>query len=46
MTALRERFATQVDAPVDLSFQRSARVELTPGGKGRFVESAYRPDGS
>ena len=46
VTAFRERFATLVDAPVDLSFRRSARVELTPGGKGRFVESAYRPDGS
>ena len=46
VTAFRERFATLVDAPVDLSFRRSARVELTPGGKGRFVESAYRPNGS
>jgi phenylacetate-CoA ligase len=45
VTAFRQRFAALVDAPVDLSFRRSARVELTPGGKGKFVESAYRPDG-
>lgn len=27
----------------DLSFQQADRLELTPGGKGRFVVSEYRP---
>jgi phenylacetate-CoA ligase len=44
VNAFRQRFADLVDAPVELRFQPSVRVELTPGGKGRFVESAYAPD--
>jgi phenylacetate-CoA ligase len=37
------RFAELVDPTVALRFVRAERVELTVGGKGRFVESAYRP---
>lgn len=37
----RRRFGELVDAPVELAFVRTDRVALTPGGKGRFVESAY-----
>jgi phenylacetate-CoA ligase len=44
VAAFRHRFAELVDAPADLRFQWASRVELTPGGKGRFVESDYRPE--
>jgi phenylacetate-CoA ligase len=37
----RRRFGELVDAPVELTFVQTDRVALTPGGKGRFVESAY-----
>jgi hypothetical protein len=37
----RRRFGELVDAPVELIFLQTDRVALTPGGKGRFVESAY-----
>ncbi len=37
----RRRFGELVDAPVELAFVQTDRVALTPGGKGRFVESAY-----
>ncbi|MFY1693726.1 phenylacetate--CoA ligase family protein [Plantactinospora sp. WMMB782] len=42
--AFRRRFDAQVGVPVPLRFVRAERVALTAGGKGRFVESAYRPD--
>jgi phenylacetate-CoA ligase len=42
--AFRRRFAELVDARADLTFRRTDRVDLTAGGKGRFVESEYRPD--
>lgn len=41
--AFQDRFDAQVAAPVRLRFVRAERVALTAGGKGRFVESAYRP---
>jgi phenylacetate-CoA ligase len=37
------RFAELVDPTVALRFVRAERVELSTGGKGRFIESAYRP---
>ncbi|MDN5895169.1 MAG: hypothetical protein L0H93_14245 [Nocardioides sp.] len=43
VTAFRDSFADLVDEPVELEFLRASRVDLTPGGKGRFVESSYRP---
>jgi phenylacetate-CoA ligase len=36
-------FGRLVDAPVRLRFERAERIELTPGGKGRFVESQLSP---
>jgi phenylacetate-CoA ligase len=36
-------FARQVDPGVTLRFVRAERVELSVGGKGRVLESAYRP---
>lgn len=42
----RSRFEAEVGGPVPLRFARAERVALTAGGKGRFVESAYRPDTS
>lgn len=42
--AFVDQLAELVDTPVPLTFVPAERVELTPGGKGRFVESAYRPD--
>jgi phenylacetate-CoA ligase len=41
VAAFRRRFAELVDAPAELRFQWASRVELTPGGKGRFVESEF-----
>lgn len=41
--AFERALAEAVDAPVVLRFVPAERIELTPGGKGRFVESAYRP---
>lgn len=38
------RFQETVDPTVELSFVRADRVALSAGGKGRFVESAYRPE--
>ena len=43
-TSFAHRFAELVDAPVPLTIVAAERVELTPGGKGRFVESAYQQD--
>ncbi|MER7506380.1 hypothetical protein AB0L05_29765 [Nonomuraea pusilla] len=40
----RRRLSAQLGAPADVRFERADRVTLTPGGKGRFVESAYRPE--
>ncbi len=42
--AFTERFTELVDTPVPLNFVPAERVELTPGGKGRFVVSAYQPN--
>jgi phenylacetate-CoA ligase len=39
-------FADQIDSTVELTFVRAERVALSAGGKGRFLESAYRPDRS
>lgn len=36
-------FADLVDEPVDFVFEPTDRVTLTPGGKGKFLESDYRP---
>ncbi|MFC7548609.1 phenylacetate--CoA ligase family protein [Plantactinospora sp. GCM10030261] len=44
VTAFQNRFDEEVAAGVRLRFERAERVALTAGGKGRFVESAYRPD--
>lgn len=41
--AFGEKFHELVDAPVELRFVRTDRIELTPGGKGRFVESEFSP---
>ncbi|NUS07815.1 MAG: phenylacetate--CoA ligase family protein [Nonomuraea sp.] len=41
--AYRRGLAEQVGGPVEVRFERAERVTLTPGGKGRFVESAARP---
>lgn len=41
--AYRRGLAEQVGEPVEVRFERAERVTLTPGGKGRFVESAARP---
>lgn len=38
-----KRFATDIDSTVELQFVRADRIELGPGGKGRVVESHYRP---
>lgn len=38
------RFAEVVGVELPLRFVRADRVELTGSGKGRFIESAYRPD--
>jgi phenylacetate-CoA ligase len=43
-TAFAERLTELVGTPVPLTIVAAERVELTPGGKGRFVESAYRAD--
>ncbi|MBB5874175.1 phenylacetate-CoA ligase [Allocatelliglobosispora scoriae] len=43
--AFTTAFAALVDEPVPLRFVEAERIELTPGGKGRFVESAYRDGG-
>lgn len=43
VTAFGQAFRELVDQPVPLQFVRAERVELTPGGKGKFVESAFRP---
>jgi phenylacetate-CoA ligase len=40
------RFAAAVTPGVPLRFVRADRVEVTAIGKGRFVESAYRPGGT
>lgn len=39
-----ERFRQLVDVAVPVRFVRAERVELTVGGKGRFVESEFHPD--
>ena len=41
--AFANLFAELVDTAVPLTFRQADRVALTPGGKARFVESAYRP---
>ncbi|MFY1683735.1 phenylacetate--CoA ligase family protein [Micromonospora sp. WMMD730] len=41
--AFEQALGEAVDAPVVPRFVRAERIALTPGGKGRFVESAYRP---
>ena len=41
--AYAKRFAAEIDPTVQLRFERAQRLELGPGGKGRVVESAYRP---
>lgn len=38
-----KRFAEAVDPHVTLQFQRAERLEFTAVGKGKFIESAYRP---
>ncbi|MFI7417833.1 phenylacetate--CoA ligase family protein [Nonomuraea sp. NPDC049684] len=38
--AYRDGLAKQVGGPVEVRFEQADRVTLTPGGKGRFVESA------
>ncbi|MER6514207.1 hypothetical protein ABT158_45850 [Nonomuraea sp. NPDC001636] len=38
--AYRDGLAKQVGGPVEVRFEQAERVTLTPGGKGRFVESA------
>lgn len=38
-----KRFAEAVDPHVTLQFQRAERLEFTTVGKGKFIESAYRP---
>lgn len=38
-----QAFADAVGSNLELRFVRAERIELTPGGKGRVVESAYRP---
>jgi phenylacetate-CoA ligase len=42
--AFAKRFTEMVNTPVPLTFVPAEQVELTPGGKGRFVESAYQPN--
>jgi phenylacetate-CoA ligase len=42
--AFGAKFYELVDAPVELRFVRTDRIELTPGGKGRFVESEFTPE--
>lgn len=39
----RRGFDEMVDVEVALRFVETDRVALTPGGKGRFLESAFRP---
>lgn len=39
-------FSEAVDPSVPLRFVRAQRVELSAGGKGRFIESDYRPAAS
>jgi phenylacetate-CoA ligase len=41
--AFGAKFHDLVGAPVELRFVRTDRIELTPGGKGRFVESEFSP---
>lgn len=38
-----KRFAEAVDPHVALQFQPAERLEFTAVGKGKFIESAYRP---
>jgi phenylacetate-CoA ligase len=49
MQAFRDRFVEQVgaayaDAAREIQFVRAERIELSAGGKGRFIESDYHPD--
>ncbi len=41
--AFTAAFQKLVNHPMELRFVRSQRIELTPGGKGRFVESDFSP---
>jgi phenylacetate-CoA ligase len=41
--AFGARFHDLVGVPVELRFVRTDRIELTAGGKGRFVESEFTP---
>ena len=39
--AFAQALAAAVGQPINLRFVLADRVELTPGGKGRFVESSF-----
>jgi hypothetical protein len=43
VAAFARAFAEAVDPAVPLRFVRAERVDLGAGGKGRFIESDYRP---
>lgn len=44
--AFEQAFRDLVDDPVPLAFVRAENIDLTPGGKGRFVESSLGRDGA